>query len=384
MKTGVFSLVLIILVVLTQPLSANEQNPDQLFLKGLAAYYHSDYEQALNLFDDVLALTQYHQDTLYYQTLAQIKLNNIVEAKKNIAILKQHGYEFGYLYWKLGTVYLNKDQQFDSPFYNEARLELEKAQMLGINSSALYSDLAMAYHGLGNLEMAAEKYRIALSQGGTTADYINLASIYKEMGQIDQAIEIFNTALTLKEDMSIYLSLGNLYLQKEDYASAVKILEKGQELNPLFIPVTSRLAQAYYYYGNISKAKGEFTRIINEKPDNYRAYYYLGEISVKYEEDIPRAIYYYNEAIKYNPDYVKAYIAVGNIYLEQGNNYKAIAQYTSAIEKNPNYPDGHYYLALVYYRLNMKEAAIAELRKTLHLNPNFKDARAVLSKLQED
>ena len=82
MKTGVFSLVLIILVVLTQPLSANEQNLDQLFLKGLTAYYHSDYEQALTLFDDVLALTQYHQDTLYYQTLAQIKLNNIVEAKK--------------------------------------------------------------------------------------------------------------------------------------------------------------------------------------------------------------------------------------------------------------------------------------------------------------
>ena len=41
------------------------------------------------------------------------------------------------IHWKLGELYLNKDQTYDSPFYNEARKELEKAKSLGISSARL-------------------------------------------------------------------------------------------------------------------------------------------------------------------------------------------------------------------------------------------------------
>jgi tetratricopeptide (TPR) repeat protein len=374
---------LVFLMVLLQFAYLSAQDGNQLLLQGLNGYFSANYEQSVQTLEQVLEIDEENLDALYYQTLSYIKLNNVTGVRENISRLDSLGYQFGFIHWKLGKVYLNEEGQFDSPFYNEARKEFEKASELGIDSPRFHSDLGMAYQGLGELNKAAEEYSKALDQNAEIGDYINLAALYKETGQLEKAISAYQEALKINptDNPSIYLNLGNIYLQLKDYDSAIDILEKGVAIDPGFVAIKDRLALAYYRRGDYIAARERYLKIIKQNDNLYEPYYYLGDISYHLEGNIQEAVYYYNEAIRRNPDYVKAYLALGNIYLKQENPYKAIAQFTTAIEKNCNYPDGHYYLALAYYELDMTEAAIAELRKTLHLTSDYQEAEELLTRI---
>lgn len=377
-------LLIAFIIIVTFSISLLAQDNDKL-IEGISMYYSGSYLEAITVFEDIISGDSNNIDALYYQTLAYLEEHNLVKAKENISKMEKLGYQFGIIHWKLGSVYLNKDGYFDSAFFNEARKELEKSRELGISTPGLHSDLAMAYQGLGNLEKAAQEYEIALSKGAQVEDYINLANLYSKTGRLDSALQIYRTALESNANsVSIYLNMGNIYLEKGQYQEAIDILKKGVELSPEFIAIRTRLAVAYYQNQEYDKAAAEFTRVVEQNENIYEAYYYLARIQDDIKGNQERAIYYYEQAIKYNPSYVKAYIALGDLYLEQDNGYKAMAQYMTALENNPNYAEGHYHLALAYHQLGMNQAAIDELRKTLHLDSNFEGARELLSKLLKE
>lgn len=376
-KIGLVVLSVVILAVL--PVSADTNLEG--FLNGINFYYTGQYEEAIDSLSSYLDGESGSVEALYYRALARLELKNILAAKKDMNQLMELGYEYAHLHWKLGNLYLNKDSGFDSPFYNEAKNELVKANQLGINSPSFHSDLAMAYQGLGNMEKAAEEYELALKNGGEVADYINLATVYKDVHRLEKAIKYYSKALELSpNNTAVYLNLGNIFINQGNYEQAIKLLEKGSEINPNFVAIKSKLALAYLESGDKEKAQETFKEVVSQNSNYYEAYYYLGKINEE-EEKIEKAIYYFGEAIKNNPNYVKAYIALGNLYLKKQDTYKAMANYMTALEKNPNYPDAHFQLALAYKELNMKDAAINELRVTLHLDSSNRAARELLDEL---
>ncbi|MFW6281830.1 MAG: tetratricopeptide repeat protein [bacterium] len=375
---------LIIFVVLS--LSVYAENDDSLLIKGISNYYNGLYNDTVDNLDAYLGNKSNRitaeVDALYYQTLAYLELNDIVNSKSNIKILKDKGYQLGVLHWKLGKVYLNEKGYFDSSFYNEAKRELQIANELGISSPDFHVDLAIAHQGLGNLEKAVDEYELALEKGINVTDYINLASLYKEVGRLDSALELYKKVQNeIPDNISIYLNMGNIYLEKQNYKLAIDIFKKGLEVNDAQISLQTKLAQAYYMNGNYDNAKTKFHQIIEKNKNIYQAYYYLAEI-YKHEENIDLAIEYYKRAIDYNNNYLNAYLSLGNVYLDQDKLYKAMTQFLKALESNPNHSSAHYYLALAYHKMDMKEAAIEELRKTLHLNPDNNEAKLLLEKLQ--
>jgi tetratricopeptide (TPR) repeat protein len=363
------------------------------YLDGLEQYYNQNYQEAIDIFDQILEKSEksktqldenFKVDILFYKTLSFIKLNNILDAKENLKILEEMGYECARLYWQLGKIYLNKDNQFDNPFYSEAIKQFNKARKLGVDPTHLHRDLAISYQGLGRLEEAASEYEIALKNNGEANDYVNLAFLYKKLGDIENAIKYFGKSVELDSDLtSSYLNLGKLYLSKNEFEEAVYYLEKGVNSNPSFVAMRFELARAYFLSQNFEKAAIEFEKVIEKNKNYYRAYYYLGEIKLEHGKT-QEAINMYQQSLNINTNYANAYIALGNIFLEQDNFYKAVANFSSAIDKNTINPEGHYYLALAYIKLNMKEAAIAELKTTLHLNSNYRDARELLDKLMEE
>ncbi len=360
----------------------------ETLLSGIENYYQEDYEEAFKILNIDIDREDIPQklkvNILYYRTLSQIELFKIVEAKDTVSKLKDMGYEFAYIYRKLGEIYLNKKGQFDMPFYNEARKNLEKANKLGINSFALHNDLALSYQGSGNLNKAIKEYELILNKDENAVDFINLASLYKNNGDNQNALKFYKKALENGcEKVSLYINLGDLYINNKDYKKAINVLKKGIKIENNFVALHYKLARAYYLNNDYNNAKSKFNKVTELNQNYYQAYYYLGEI-YNSEENWQHSIYNYEQAIKFNPDFADAYIALGNIYLEQENYYKAIASFTSAIEKNETYPEGHYRLAVTYYKLNMKEAAIKELRTTLHLNKEYREARELLDKLLEE
>ena len=75
--------------------------------------------------------------------------------------LKNNGYEFARIHWEIGKLYLNKEGYYDSALFSEAKNELEKASMLGVDSPEFHSDLASAYQGLNLYEKAIKEYEKA-------------------------------------------------------------------------------------------------------------------------------------------------------------------------------------------------------------------------------
>jgi len=379
------SIIICLFLVLVLSLTVGAEDNLQILMSGMENYYQGNYKKALNILnkdiEDKNIKQQLKVDILYYRTLSQIKLYNIIEAKKTIKNLANMGYELGYLYRKLGEVYLNKNRQFDYPFYNEARKNLKKANTLGINSVALHNDLAVSYQGLNEIEKAIKEYEYILKKRKDAVNFLNLAELYKEKGDKEKAIKYYSKVLDEDtENISIYINLGDLYLQNNEYKKAVDILKESIKLDNSFAAVYYKLARAYYLSGNYKQSEEKFKEVINRNKNYYQAYYYLGKI-YENRENWQFAIYNYEQAIKYNPDFADAYISLGNIYLHQENYYKAISSFTSAIEKNENYPEGHYRLAITYNKLNMKEAAIKELKTTLHLSSDYKQAEKLLTRL---
>lgn len=376
-------LMISIILVLFSVFSLFVSAENSLLVQGISDYYNGIHNEAIGKFQKLMEENENSIEALYYQTLSYLELNNIVNGKENIALLSEKGYSFGIIHWKLGQLYLNKEGVYDSPFYNEAKKELEKAKELGVSSAGLHSDLAMAYQGLGNLDRAAIEYEVAIEKGHIISDYINLATIYKETGKLDAALDIYKNAIHENPgNISIYMNMGDIYLEKEEYQEAIDILNKGVKIDTNMIAMRTNLALAYYYNQDYELAKEVFRQVINDNPNIYQAYFYLAEIYNNVEDNYELAVNYYEQAVSYNRNYVRAYLALGDLYLKNNETYKAMAQYLKALENNPDYPDAHFRLALAYIQMDMREAAIEELRKTLHIDNSNNEARLLLNKLQ--
>ncbi len=379
---------ILILVAGSIPLQAGEEDVIELFSEGIENYHLQNYDRAISNFSDILEREELsHEiyiDSLYYQTLAYIELARIKEAKDNIEVLDDEGYEFGRLYWSLAKVYLNEKGQFDSPYYNEAKRNLEKASMIGVDTAEFHSDLAKTYRELDMKEKAVKEYELAIKNSDKPSDYRNIASLHKDLGNIDEALDYYKKARESgSESTSIYINMGELYIEKNDIEKAVEILKEGKEHSPNNFVLRYHLGRAFYESDKREEARNELEEVVELKNNFYHAYYYLGLIYSQ-EEDWQRAVYNFEQATKYNPNYARAYIELGDIYLEQDNVYKAISQYTSAIEANEDYAKGHFHLAKAYLKRDMTESAISELRRTIHLDSDHDEAKNLLEELTEE
>ena len=385
-------LILILLLTASFFISTNisiaQTKSDTKLVEGIENYYKHEYKSAIDNFSSFLNSNikenELYIDALYYQTLSYIKNKDITMALKRVEDLKNKGYEFGIIHWEIGKLYLNKDRLFDSAMFQEAKDELEKASMLGIDSPKLHSDLAKAYQGLNLHQKAIKEYEMAVEKGTNYEDHLNLANLYKKNKNDQKALKHYQKYLNFnKENVSVYSSIGDIYINNQEYDQAIKILNKGIKMNKNHFSIQFQLGRVYFKEKKYNKAQKKFERVIELDNDNYSAFYYLGKIdSINQNHD--KAKYYFEQAIRFNPKYADAYIELGDIYLNEENIYKAISQYSSAVESNPEYPKSHFHLAKAFVKRGMKEAAISELRKTLHLSDNHKEAKELLEKLLEE
>ncbi|MGM0601709.1 MAG: tetratricopeptide repeat protein [Bacillota bacterium] len=386
MKRKIYIYLTVLIVLISLNAAAQDVNYDN-FSKGVNLYYQEEYLEAQKIFAEILndpsINSDLKHDTLYYYALSALDNNQTQLALEQINVLKEQGYENGTLYWKLGALYLNKDEQFDSASYNKALEQFQKALQLGVNSIDFKRDLAAAYSGLNEKEKAKDLYEEIIKYNPTADDYVNLALLNKDLGNIDSAVKYYESALEVDSTrQSIYLNLGNLYQKLNNYNSAVSIYKQGIKLQENFTPFYVGLGESYIALENYSEAENALKKVIELNQYSYYSYFLLGNINRR-SGNYDKALEYYEKAINYNENYVNAYLEEGKIYLDREEFYKAISKFSIAVEKNKNHAESHYYLALAYYGADMKEAAAAELKRTLHLNDEYPNARKLLNEIEK-
>ncbi len=120
-------------------------------------------------------------------------------------------------------------------------------------------------------------------------------------------------------------------------------------------------------------AIAEFSKAIQLKPDDFRAYYNR-EYAYYNKGEWDKAIADCSEVTRLKPDYVDAYIERGNAYDEKGDSDRAIADYSDVIRLKPDDAGAYFNRGLSYNRKGNYDKAIADETLAIRLEPDFVEA----------
>ncbi|MBE0534948.1 MAG: tetratricopeptide repeat protein [Phycisphaerae bacterium] len=158
---------------------------------------------------------------------------------------------------------------------------------------------------------------------------------------INQAINAYRRVLRLDEDPELdavrreaAVQLIGLYLQmniaSEAELIATQQLEKGSDHE-----IRRMLATAYMKQRKFPEAAKELGAIIKDDPSAVTAYGLMAELAEQRPQDMPQgAEYWYNEAIRNNPESAHALLLRGLYFLAKDRNKDALADFEAAQGKD--------------------------------------------------
>ena len=354
---------LIVLLMSAQYLSvcsANAENPenikventttkasDELVEKGYALYKNGKLDEALNCFDEALALDKSNMGAYQAKVMIHIGRNNfdaaIAECNKAIADNPNdtapyfiHGYTM--------IVYFNNTGNED--FIDSAVEDYAKCFSLSENPAETCFSRSLACSMVSfslddeysknaiTLREKAENYIIqSLKLDNNNAEAHCFYGYIKIMDQTTKttqktykfAIDEFNKSLAIKPTASAYNCRGVVYAKKfkkfdsaiEDFTNEIKILRNDIEI----------------LNKSESNKKKDLSTAKKDLSEAYigRAFCYLQKKNYRL------ALRDYNSALKENPENHKAYNNRGIIYAKQGEWEKALSDFKTALELNSEY-----------------------------------------------
>lgn len=121
-----------------------------------------------------------------------------------------------------------------------------------------------------------------------------------------------------------------------------------------------------------NKAIEYFNNAIKLEPGYARAYHGRG---IAYADlgQYQRAIEDYNESIRLKPDQFKIYYNRGFAYADLGKHQQAIENYDLALRMKPNEPDGYYFRGIAYAGLGQFKEAIENYSEAIRLKSDDAD-----------
>jgi tetratricopeptide (TPR) repeat protein len=167
--------------------------------------------------------------------------------------------------------------------------------------------------------------------------------------------------------------VGLDYVLLDDYADAIRWLEKAVALNAANKDAWYYLGRAYYTKGRLNEAHKVFQTILDLDPSNPKAENNLGLI-FETEGKPTDAIEAYRKAIAWQeqnpPASEQPYVNLGNLLTEQGRMAEAAEPLQKAVALAPNNAFCHLALGIYYRRVGRMEQARRELVRATELEPD--------------
>jgi len=120
-----------------------------------------------------------------------------------------------------------------------------------------------------------------------------------------------------------------------DYDAAIKMWQKGLEIDPNSLVILNRIG-----------------------------------VALTQKEDFPAARETFLKAIEIDPDYPQSHFNLGLLYLYMENEAKAIEELKETIRAASWYPETHYHLGLIYEKQGKFDLAAEEYVAEVNVNPN--------------
>jgi Flp pilus assembly protein TadD len=176
------------------------------------------------------------------------------------------------------------------------------------------------------------------------------------------------------------------YVLLDDYADAIKWLEKAVALDGTNKDAWYYLGRAYYTKARLREARKAFQTVLELDPHDARAENNLGLI-LETEGKPTAAIEAYRRAIAWQENSQASeqpYVNLGNLLMEQGQTKEAIEPLEKAVALAPNNAFCHMTLGVYYRKAGQMEGARRELEQATQLEPDNAVAHYQLGRLYKE
>lgn len=138
----------------------------------------------------------------------------------------------------------------------------------------------------------------------TFDDFLDLGNSYYELKEYNRAIGVYMTALEKYPEETLFMNnLANAYIGKKDYLNAQKYYLQSIDINYQQYAIYIALANLYKedWEGKQYTREEILLKGLEKLPNGYDLFVNLG-LYYKETKNLTRAIYFFQEAIKINPD----------------------------------------------------------------------------------
>jgi serine/threonine-protein kinase len=239
----------------------------------------------------------------------------------------------------------------------ECEADCDAAIRLGLEHPEVYFARAFARYARGELDASRGDCDAALALAPEHAGALNSRGlIHAQLGQIDKARADLDRAVELAPSWPVPLGnranlcveTGSLDRALADYTEAITLLERAAEAAS---------------EGATSAAGGESQAAYHAMRG--RVYQLMGDVDAA-DEDLDRAV-------TLAPEDTRAWLARGQIALENGRLEAALADYSEVIRLRPDLVDGYFQRAQVHMILGDGEEAVGDLDEALRWSPESVD-----------
>ena len=168
----------------------------------------------------------------------------------------------------------------------------------------------------------------------------------------------------------IIISLGTAtYYRNGVLQDKTKIWSDVVSINPENLRAHNNLGTALLEKKKLEEAIFHFNEALRYYPDFTDAHYNLANALEK-KGDITEAIFHFNEALKIDTTHVEAHNNLGAVLIKEGRNEEALSHYAEALLIDPDHAEAHNNLGVFLLKNNKLNEALFHFKEALRTNPD--------------
>ncbi len=162
------------------------------------------------------------------------------------------------------------------------------------------------------------------------------------------------------------------YQQNHIWSDPVLFWRSSVKNSPLNARARNNLGAALSHAGQDDEALEEIHRALSLMPDFVNAYVNLGNVYLR-KRSFDQAIVNYQKALQLKPDYYGVYGNLGNAYFRKGDAAKALEAYNEALANDPGIVEARVNRGAIYAQRGFLQMAAEDFEKAAELSPEKAD-----------
>ncbi len=271
-----------------------------------------------------------------------------------------------------GTLQLAAEAYLQSGDAKRAEELYQQAAKLKPDDPRIRTALALTEFGKGKTDAAiGELERIAAGDSGGLAD-LALVSAHLRKQEIDKALKAIDALQQKQPDKPLAPMLrGRVLVLKKDIDGARAQFQQALTLDKQYFPAVAGLAALDVAANKPDAARKHFDDLLKADPTNVAAKQALAALLSRTGHTGDEVAKLLADAVKQNPNDIRAQLSLINFYLERRDNKQAITAAQEASQVLVNQPDVLMALGRAYLAANDTQQAVTTFNRLAQAQPTL-------------